>query len=263
MFEKVTAVRFDKPTEKGRTQPIRMAAIREDGSTVELVVKFSAKCNSEVEGLAVEAIAAMLGHELGLPVPDFFLVEVTPAFIDSIADPTVQAHVRVSCPLAFGSRELFGFGIVRGDQKWTDDQAQVLAEIFAFDGFIANVDRKPSNPNCLIRGEQLALIDHEAAMFVRAFIPPHRPWVVGGLQWLSFEDGHVFYKPLKGKPIDLSRLQNGWAGISDARLTEFQQALPVEWRPDSENVGAALNLIRDIRANMVPSIQEVMRILAL
>ena len=84
MLEMVEAIRFDRIMTKGRTLPLLMVAEHSDGIEVELIGKFSDGQNIGANGLAREAITAMLAADLGLPVPPPLLVRVSEAFIDTM-----------------------------------------------------------------------------------------------------------------------------------------------------------------------------------
>lgn len=102
MLARVTAVEYVKPTTVGRTAPSIIICERDDGSTVEVVSKFSAQCDQGVVNLVREVIAACLAADLGLPVPEALLVDVPPQWADTI---TVQPHgakIKASASVAFG-----------------------------------------------------------------------------------------------------------------------------------------------------------------
>jgi hypothetical protein len=66
MLETVIATRFDRRMTNGKTKPCLMACDCEDGSEVDVVVKFSGGCERGVGGLVTEAIVAMFAADLEL-----------------------------------------------------------------------------------------------------------------------------------------------------------------------------------------------------
>lgn len=88
---------------------------------------------------------------------------------------------------AFGSAALpAGYMIVAPALPVKGPMLQRAADIFAFDTFVANGDRHPRNPNCLVRGEDLAVIDHDLAFLMDAILFWKSPWVLGAAKaWLT------------------------------------------------------------------------------
>src|SRR5215510_2935008 len=76
MLSRVRAIEHHAPLSSGKTRPSRIVCERADGSTVEVVAKFSASCDGKEAALVREVIAACLAVDLGLPVPESFLVDV-------------------------------------------------------------------------------------------------------------------------------------------------------------------------------------------
>src|SRR5688572_422716 len=107
MLTRLTPIEFNRPL-GGKSQPSFITCERPDGSSVEVVAKFSASCERGVTSLAMEVIAGCLAGDLGLPVPEPFLVEATPDWIDVIPDPGRRAKAQESSSVAFGSHVMTG-----------------------------------------------------------------------------------------------------------------------------------------------------------
>lgn len=130
--------------------------------------------NARPEGLIAEWICGNLGKTLGLPVADFSLVRVDPGFKEGLPPEYSElghgiGFGSVSAPT--GCRELFLTDL--GERV----DANVLADLLAFDAWIQNEDRKlglaGGNPNALFVPNQrspLVLIDHDSA-FDTSFDP--------------------------------------------------------------------------------------------
>lgn len=261
MLDLLAAVRFDRRTSAGKSKPCLLACEDTDRNEIELIAKFSAGCERGVGALVAEAIGAMLAADLGLPVPAPYLVAMSQQFIHSIVDLEVAEIARASSPIAFGSRKLPpGFATWTRDRRIPKSLIQTAAEIFAFDALIQNSDRRPENPNCLVRGSELAIFDHELAFVGGLVIGWQPPWKAGALQFMANPEAHLFHSGLKGKPIDFSRFEAAWQSISDHRIAAYAQALPSEWATGSVAVDA-LNLVSQIRANISAALAEVRRVL--
>ncbi|WFU37557.1 hypothetical protein QA640_24090 [Bradyrhizobium sp. CB82] len=264
MLERVTAVEYVRPMSSGRTAPLLLACERGNGSTIYVVAKFSASCDEKEVSLAREVIAACLAADLRLPVPEPVLIEIPSSWSDVISDGAHRARVRNSNQIAFGSVLVTG-----GFAAWTPDthvqeaSVDTALGIFAFDAIIQNVDRRSENPNCLVRGEHIRIIDHELAFAARLILGWNPPWRVGGLSWLEQAGKHIFRKDLRRRGVDLRPVGLVWSAISDLRLADYRDAIPAEWRPMVDaDVDTALTLIRDARDNIAGCLDEIKRVLS-
>lgn len=246
MLKSVTAIRFDGRVQSGRTAPCRLTCSHANGVKAEVVAKFSAGCDRKVIALAVEAIAAMLAADLDLPVPEPFLVTLEADFIESVRDETVLKAMRASNPVAFGSKHLpSGFVTWPPGKTIPRDALSTAIEIFAFDALIANDDRRPPNPNCLFNGSSLAIFDHEMAFLTEGIIGWKPPWTPGGLETLRQSARHIFVDQLRGRPLDLDRFEGAWMTITDNRLEEYWDALPVTWAEAEKEAEKVTNVRRN------------------
>ena len=263
MIRRASAVRFDRPAESGRTQPLRVAVETDDGVEHEAFLKPSAAPGMDIEGLANEALAACVAGELGLPICQPFLVDMSPEWISSIQDGGTRALLGQSCPIAFAST-------AAGDgwRPWAQSDtlsgtklANALS-IFAFDALIENADRRPSNPNVLTKGAAFRIIDHEMAFRLRLLLLSPKPWTPGALERLAAQDGHAFFAALKSaKALDLAPVHAAWSALTDAQLADFEVSLPGQWAVAAEAVTGALTHLRAVRDKIDNCIAEIERVL--
>jgi hypothetical protein len=263
MIPRAVLTRIDRVAVQGRTGPILSAceADGEDGE-IEVFVKLSAGCDQHVVNLAREAIVACLAADLRLPVPKPWLVEIPSEIIPVVTDSQIADKLRRSCPVAFGSTHSTGFSAWNNGQRLSDTMRPVAAGILLFDAIIQNPDRRTENPNCLVRGDELRIIDHELAFAHRLILLWRAPWILGGMREFETPGRHIFAHELKGAPFDFSEIKARWAALSDARLKEYEGAVPPEWAAARSDIEAALKLIAQARDNIDACIGEVERILA-
>lgn len=265
MLRRVSPIEYNLATKKGKTLPSFITCETNDGSnsTVEVVAKFSAGCEQGNINLACEVIAACLAADLGLPIPEPFLIEVTPEWPPTIPDQSRRALVQKSSPIAFGSKNQAGqFNDWNIGNKITDSMLPIASSIFVFDGIIQNPDRIEGNPNCLIRGESLVIFDHELAFSHRLVFGWKPPWVLGGLQHMAQSNHHIFHRELRVRKIDYEPIRAAWKGLSDTMISDYERAIPVEWKDASSVAAEAAHLIKDARDNIDDVLQEVMRVLS-
>jgi hypothetical protein len=262
MLEKVEATRFDRAMINGRTLPLLLAGDFKDGSSVELIGKFSHGGQIGADGLAREAISAMLAADLELPVPNPLLVTISDAFIETVTDPGAAALLSQSLRIGFGSTKLpNGYTVWPNGNKVPKKMLAQAVEIFAFDALIQNSDRRPTNPNMQVNGEQIAIFDHELAFIWEGIVFWKPPWEAGGLNDIAHPDQHVFFAALKGQTFDFTRFIGAWQAISDSRIREYQTALPPEWNGANDTVEKVLGFVKDLRDNITPAMTEMQKVL--
>lgn len=255
MFDTITALSVIHEMGTGRTRPTLVMCERDDGSTLDAIVKCSSKTMQGVHDLAVEALCGMLAHDLSLPVPEFFAVEITQDFIDTVQSHNTREILELSDSIAFGSLQLpSGYAVWGRDQEVPKSLCEAAAEIYAFDAVIVNGDKRPDNPNCLFSGSQLAIIDHELCFTHELFWKA--PWMTDGFSTRRSPNDHIFAKPrLAQCPSNLDRFRSAWAKKDDVRVTSYFRALPPSWNlPASEE-----DRIRGIILDSRDHIDEVVR----
>lgn len=262
MLARVTLIEINRAAECGRTNPLFVTCEKADGSTLEAVAKFSAACDLKEASLAMEVIGACLASDLGLPVPEPLLIDVPPQLVELIPDAARRDTVRMSSPVAFGSKVITGgYSAWSAGTKISESMLPFAAAIFAFDGMIQNPDRRVSNPNCLVKGDEIRIIDHEACFFVRGIIGWVPPWRLGGLRSLETPGNHIFLDELKGRAIEFGAMRDAWSDLSDERIKEYESAVPGEWDVAGPAVKDALSLIRGVRDQIDGCLAEVKRVL--
>ncbi|WP_371819031.1 HipA family kinase [Roseococcus sp. SDR] len=264
MLTRVTATEFTRAASNGRTKPVMLACAYPTGDEVELFAKISARCEQGAVHLAREAIAACLAGDLGLPVPQPFLVDLPPAWVAAVPDPDIRAAMAASLPVAFGSR-LAGpqFATWNAGITLRPEMVEAALGIFVFDAIIQNDDRREGNANCLVLGEHLRIIDHELAFAHRLIIIGWQPpWQLGGLQRLVNPGAHIFRDKLRRAALNFDPIRAAWAALSDGRIEGYASALPAEWASAAADTAAAIRLIKDARDHIDGCLNEIKRVLA-
>lgn len=262
MLRRITPIQFDRPATQGRTGPLFITCEAIDGSTIEVVAKFSGGCDQGNINLVREVISACLAGDVGLPVPEPFLIDVPTDWAASIINASQRAKIRESSPVAFGSRIMTGqFGTWTPGNLISDTMLPTAAAIFVFDAITQNPDRRSNNPNCLVRGDELRIFDHELAFSHELVIGWRPPWVLGGLKALEISGNHIFRAGLKGRTIDYSKIRAAWASLSDERTEKYLESLPNEWDDGVAAAETAVKLINDARDNIDAVLEEVKRVL--
>src|SRR3954447_26186690 len=153
----VTATRYVTPLREGGSMPGLVEA-DDDGM---YVTKFRGAGQGE-KALEAEVVAGELARALGLPVPELVVVDVDVALAAAEPDPEIQDLIQASPGMNLGMDFLPG---ALPYTAGTPVDPALAADIVWFDTLVTNVDRTHRNPNLLVWGKRIWLIDHGAAFF--------------------------------------------------------------------------------------------------
>lgn len=267
LIRRGSAIRFDRLAEGGRNEPLRVVVeMFDDGTEREVFLKPSARPEVGIEGMTNELLAACIAGHIRLPICEPVLVELQQEWIDSIPQPGIRELLAASSPVAFGSTSA-GDGWRRWttEDRATGERRATALSVFAFDAFVENADRLVSNPNLLVRGDEIRIIDHELCFRIRTLLfPPPRPWLEGNLERLvaSGSNSHVFGPLLRGdRYVDVPALKAPWESLSDDALNAYGACIPPEWGAAAEAVTDALTHLREVRDRIDECLTEIKRAL--
>jgi hypothetical protein len=162
------AIRYVTPLREGGSLP----AVVEAGDGELYVVKFLG-AGQGPRALIAELVVGELARACGLRVPEIARVELDPAFGRNEPDPEIRDLLRASAGTNLGLAYLPGAIAYDPIAPPAVDEAEASALVW-LDAFTTNVDRTPRNPNLLLRGDALWLIDHGAALYF------HHAWASAG-----------------------------------------------------------------------------------
>ncbi|WP_101831280.1 HipA family kinase [Frankia canadensis] len=163
MLRHVTAVRYATPLREGGSLP----GLMEGDDLGTWVVKFRG-AGQGPKALVAEVVVGELARELGMDVPELVGVQVDPELGRTEPDQEVQDLLRASAGLNLGMDYLPGS--ITFDPLATEVAGETAARALWLDALTLNVDRSWRNPNLLVWGGRLWLIDHGAALY------PHHDW---------------------------------------------------------------------------------------
>ncbi|MFJ4923158.1 HipA family kinase [Streptomyces sp. NPDC088725] len=157
MLSEVTATRYVTPLREGGSLP----GIVEADDLGTYVMKFTGAGQGR-KTLVAEVICGELGRRLGLRVPELVTMQLDPVIGLSEPDQEVQELLKASGGLNLGMDYLPGS--LGFDAKAYQVSSAEAGRVVWFDALINNVDRSWRNPNLLVWGGELWLIDHGATM---------------------------------------------------------------------------------------------------
>ena len=262
----VTATRVGREVGNGRTRPVILYCDQENSAEeIEVYVKLRGSRELTSAGLMCEGIAALLGRDLGLPVPEPFVVEITDQFVRATAATPEAPLFQNSVGPSFGSKATYPQSV-----PWSAERVMpiamraVAADVFAFDAMIRNPDRRHNNPNCKVRDDELLIYDHDLAFdFLNGVLFWKPPWEPGGLDFLCNRSParHAFFDTLQGMPHAFDRLVDAWSKIDSGRLDGYVAALPTEWIPAGDAPQRILGYLVDLKSHLPETIMEIRKAL--
>jgi hypothetical protein len=252
-----TVVRFHKRIENTRTKPCLVFCEDENGEEAEFYLKVRSGGERATTGLVCEIMASQFASDLDLPIPESGLLDVTADFAKTVPNADFAEQLSRSVGWNFGARKAgSGYSAVLAGRVPTSDQMHTAAEIFAFDGFIQNPDRRTTNPNLLSNGRGYVMIDHELAFdFIGGGVIGWRPpWEGGNLNFLRT---HIFYDLLRQTAPDYNRLAGAIEALSVNRLKSYADAVPVEWAGGRDAAARILDYLLLLKTNIHATLDAI------
>ncbi len=222
MLEHRTAATYLTPLREGGSLP----AVVEDAEGALWVVKFRG-AGQGPKALVAELIVGALAERVGLRVPPRVIVELDESFGRGERDPEIRDILRGSEGPNVGLAYLdgaFNMDVVAAADLI---DPEVAARVVWLDSLAINPDRTARNPNLMVYGKGIWLIDHGAALFDhhdwsrvtpdrtrRAFTPIGQHIFLGHAASIEAADADCAPK------ISSEAIEEIVAGIPDALLVE-------------------------------------------
>jgi len=179
-----------------------------------------------------ELIAALIGLELDLNIAEPVIIDITPEFVDTLKGKDGYKNAINSIGLNFGCKFRPGLMEFASRQQLNDELYEQASQIFSFDVFISNADRRTDKPNMLTDGKKIVLFDHELAFgFVMDIIKNPNPWLINesDLGWIK---NHYFYPILKGNEHNFEQFVYKFSMLDDNFWNKLQNIIPDSWKSD-------------------------------
>lgn len=268
MIDFATLMRVDATADSGRNRPIRGGIIAVTDDRAEVYIKPSGW--KELNDLSVvrEYIAVCIAGLLGLPVCKPFWVECPTELHDAQPLEGYQKTLGQCTWPAFATEHAgtqWGNWLAR--EAIDPDCLQLALAIFAFDAFLDNPDRRGANPNLLVKGKEMRIIDHELAFAFTSpllLFHPAPPWEANSLDWITNGDRqHILYPSLMAfNDIDVENVRQSWASLKNDEIDAILAGLPATFGSVITPATRAIQRVKDIRDNIDGCIAELERILS-
>lgn len=214
------------------------ACVDSEGTEHSTVVKLrevsSQGCTFGSASLACELVCSMLARAAGLAVPDYAIVEVAEEFARCVPDRESQRELMNNLGENFGTTYFEDHSrYVPGMQVGVAGRGQIES-ILGFDAYVLNNDRKCSNPNLIVRGDTVLLIDHSLAFPHLGSPGVAEPW----RKWLPSDQlrEHCTYPALKGTSPKFEMLVDFLATeLTDTDCRDILDVVPDCWQRSSSD----------------------------
>lgn len=240
----------------GGTSPTHIVeAVDEDENRLDLVIKFRripgrpARDFYPGTGLACELICSIIGRTIGLPVPDYYVVEITPGFASA------RDGMRRTKLYSRNKGFVFGTPLLSEFADWPSAQIAEKTAILThfvdtigFDGAVFNGDRTQQNPNIMWNGaEEIRLIDHGLAL-APVYNKGRDPDPAEPFPDPQFKD-HATVPSLRSAKINPDSYEDvflRWQDVvDDDYLVELRDCIPDDWeRPHHDDLDQIFSFLR-------------------
>lgn len=242
------AIRHQRTFTHGHSRPLLIDAEEpEEWARHEVVLKLAPDVQSGRAGLAIEMICAQLARRLGLNAAPGWRVEITREFADSVPDPDARLRLGQAVGVQFGSTFHAGqYHVPLAEGTLGVELLDRAAAVLLFDAMTGNDDRHQLKPNCLLRGGDIVLIDHERALPVLRDELRPVAWESGGLVAMR---NHVFLHGLRGQIPDFAGAAQAWRVVTPSLVSEVVAAVPAEWMNEAGRA-KSIRFVVEMAANV-------------
>ena len=180
-----------------------------------------------------ELLASFIAMELDLNVAEPAIIEISPEFLETLRGSDAYKNASGSEGINFGCKYKTGYIELVSNQQISDQLTECAADIFTFDVFIANPDRRIHKPNVSTNGEDFLIFDHELAFgFIFDVLQAVRePWKISekDMTWIK---QHYFFNYLKGNGPDFSKFVEKFSSLDASFWRQARTLIPNEWITD-------------------------------
>lgn len=215
----------------GATQPIVILGRDKQYYTLtKCVAKPKSFPRMSVLASLAELSASFIASEVGLKVPSPAIIEITEEFCELYRGETLFQNLYNSIGLNFGTIYMEGMTAWNSDKHLLEKFHKELLNIFIFDMFIENTDRRVDKPNMFTNREEVFIYDHETAFsFIYSVIPNSNSWRLSDYDKYVAE-GHVLYHFLKGREFVSDDFFEGFNYLNSDFWDKAQSIIPEAWQ---------------------------------
>jgi hypothetical protein len=230
----IFAEAFMHPFIASANKPFDILGIDKDTlQKAEYVVKLKSSERMNIPEAALrETLASLIAYELEIPTPLPAIIEISYPFVQTRLGFDDYQRFNQSIGVNYGNKFL-GDNVIQfmpAIRESYEGKKKELQQVFIFDLFIENCDRRYDKPNLLVTDRMIYVIDHELAFgFVSSFLPNPKPWLFDHAIRYIIEN-HCLYANLKGKNFLANDFFQNFSKLNDTFWTTAYDLLPNEWK---------------------------------
>lgn len=243
----------------GVTKPLLCAAVNSRTNMRETVVVKVRNPDSEhghngPSSLASELICSIVAKKMGLPVPEFGIIEIPKQLSQVVEMDDVKLLIENNSGKNFATVYCSGYALYEPCFKSKRNAlADIFEEVLGFDATVLNADRLECNPNLLWKPGELMMIDHSLAL------PLNRSGVTCSTVLPNVElSDHVSVRQLKKKKSDLThhRFFERWGlEFKDVDFEDVCRMVPEEWETSPGDLQRVVDFLNG-RVNYLDKVRE-------
>ena len=229
----IIAIQYIGTAQSGANRPLFIEGIdKHRGKRGDYVLKYRGAERMTPATSAKELLAAFMANQINIQTPQPALVFVMDNFLETLAHHEDYQNIQKGKGINFGSVKIHPNNSIIYKQRLTFEQQQQALQIFVFDLWIQNADRRFEKPNMFVNEDKIFVIDHELAfsfLDIFSFIPQSPPFLLGDLE-INNAKNHFFYPTLQqNKHIDIDAAFLPFNSLNAYFWQRVRQFMPPDW----------------------------------
>ena len=217
----------------GANRPLFIEGIdKQQGIRGDYVLKYRGAERMTESTSAKELLAAFMATEIGIQTPRPVLIHVLDNFLETLTQHTDYQNIQKGKGVNFGSVKIEPNNTIIYKQQLTIEQQQQALQIFVFDLWIQNADRRFEKSNMFLSQDKIVVIDHELAfsfLDVFSFVAQSPPFLLDSME-INSAKNHFFYPTLhQNKHVDLDAAFQLFSALNLYFWQRVQLFMPTDW----------------------------------
>jgi hypothetical protein len=238
VLPKIIATQVIGTAKGGANRPLFIRGIDvQTGNENDFVLKYRGAERMDERTSGRELIASFLAKHLNLTTPEPVTILVTDNFLRHIKQHSDFNNIQKSEGLNFGTVKIEPNNTVVFNQLLTFAQQQQALDIFIFDLWTQNADRRFEKANMFFSNEHLHVIDHELAfgfLDTLTFLRSPQPYILNDTD-INAAKNHFFYATLhQNKHINIDLAFQSYKHLTPDFWHRLRQLIPAEWQASGE-----------------------------
>ncbi|MBL7935407.1 MAG: hypothetical protein JNM51_06330 [Bacteroidia bacterium] len=262
VLHEVEALEGRETFDSGANKPLLIRGIiKQTGEKGDFLVKFNAAERMNPTACCFEYIGACMAKELGLLPAEPVIIEITQDFVDQSVGKDWWGMANKSKGDNYGCYFVEGGRNFPKGEPLSAQQYREAQNIFAFDVFLINPDRRDEKQNMITDGKNILIFDHELAFgfIFELFNNNSTPWIISEVDknWVK---KHYFYPYLKGNDVEFGSFVDKFVNLDARFWSKIEENIPDIWKV--EHIKTIRNRTEEFIKNKDLFTEELKKIVA-